>query len=115
METLRQLSAMGIRLSIDDFGTGHSSLSYLKKLPINEIKIDKSFIKGLGTNNSDEVIVQATIELAHNLGFTVVAEGIESQAILDRLKHLGCNVAQGYFISHPIPWEDLNKWITNHS
>src|SRR3972149_367867 len=115
METLRQLSAMGIRLSIDDFGTGHSSLSYLKKLPINEIKIDKSFIKGLGTNNSDEMIVQATIELAHNLGFTVVAEGIESQAILERLKHLGCNVAQGYFISHPIPWEDLNKWITNHS
>ena len=115
METLRQLSAMGMTLSIDDFGTGHSSLSYLNKLPVSEIKIDKSFIKGLGTSNSDEMIVQATIELGHNLGFTVVAEGVESKVILDRLRHLRCNVAQGFFISPPIPWEDLNIWIINHS
>ncbi len=115
METLRRLSAMGIRLSVDDFGTGHSSLAYLKKLPINEIKIDKSFIKGMETNNSDEMIVQATIELGHNLGFIVVAEGVENKEILDHLKSLGCDVAQGYFISPPISGEDLKKWISNYS
>ena len=115
METLRCLSAMGIRLSVDDFGTGHSSLAYLKKLPINEIKIDKSFIKGIGTDNSDEMIVQATIELGHNLGFIVVAEGVENKEILDRLKSLGCDVAQGYFISPPISGENLKKWISNYS
>lgn len=77
--------------------------------------VSKSFIKGIGTDNSDEMIVQATIELGHNLGFIVVAEGVENKEILDRLKSLGCDVAQGYFISPPISGENLKTWISNYS
>ncbi|MBI5756498.1 MAG: EAL domain-containing protein [Nitrospirae bacterium] len=111
MDVLTRLSGMGIRLSVDDFGTGHSSLAYLKKLPINEIKIDKSFIKGIGTDDNDTLIVQATIDLGHNLGLTVVAEGVENEEIYHRLANLGCDVGQGYFISHPISDAELKRWL----
>ena len=111
MDTLKHLNAMGIRLSVDDFGTGHSSLAYLKRLPINEIKIDKSFIKDICKDSNDTLIVQATIDLGHNLGLTVVAEGVENQDVYDRLAGLGCDIAQGYFISPPIPSAEFKEWF----
>lgn len=112
---LERLHDMGFKLSIDDFGTGYSSLAYLKKLPVHELKIDQSFIFGLMTNKDDEVIVRSTIELAHNLGLTVVAEGIESKGILDMLMILGCDIGQGYYFSRPISSEELSLWLRESS
>ena len=108
--TLNKLAELGFKLSIDDFGTGYSSLAYLKRLPVNELKIDKSFVMGMEKDESDEKIVRSTIDLAHNLGLSVVAEGVENQAILDRLTALGCDEAQGYFISKPIPHDTFVAW-----
>ena len=112
---LVRLHAMGFKLSIDDFGTGYSSLAYIKKLPVQELKIDQSFIFGLMTNEDDAVIVRSTIDLAHNLGLTVVAEGIESKEILDRLAILGCDIGQGYYFSRPISSEELSSWLHESS
>jgi len=100
---LRRLSTMGIGISIDDFGTGYSSLAYLRKLPVDEIKIDKSFVIDMLSNSNDAEIVQAAIALAHNLGLKVVAEGVEDQATGERLRELGCEYLQGYFFSKPLP------------
>ena len=111
MEVLAELRKMGIGLSIDDFGTGYSSLGYLKKLAVDEIKIDKSFVKEMAHNEDDTAIVRSTIDLAHNLGLKVVAEGVESQETLDRLAALGCDEAQGYHISRPIPAPELTRWM----
>lgn len=111
MEILTQLTIMGIRFSIDDFGTGYSSLGYLKRLPVDEIKIDKSFVIGMIADESNAVIVHSIIDLAHNLGLKVVAEGVENQEILDRLISLGCDAAQGYLLSRPIPKEELTDWL----
>jgi diguanylate cyclase (GGDEF)-like protein len=110
LATLTRLGAMGIRLSIDDFGTGYSSLSYLKKLPVDEIKIDRSFITDLA-RHGDETIVRSTIDLAHNLGLTVVAEGVETRATWDRLAALGCDAAQGFYISPPLPFDEVTTWL----
>jgi diguanylate cyclase (GGDEF)-like protein/PAS domain S-box-containing protein len=112
METLQRLSDMGIQLSIDDFGTGYSSLGYLKRLPVNEIKIDKSFVMEMMKDPDDVMIVRSTIELTHNLGLKVVAEGVESKEVLDQLTTLGCDGAQGYYISRPISASELNVWFT---
>ena len=101
LQVLTRLSKMGLRLAVDDFGTGYSSFSYLRKLPVHEIKIDKSFIDDM-VEDGDEVIVQSTIELAHNLGLTCVAEGVQDEATLERLAMLGCDTAQGDFISPPL-------------
>jgi predicted signal transduction protein with EAL and GGDEF domain len=109
---MTRLDQMGVRLSIDDFGTGYSSLSYLKQLPVDEIKIDRSFVMEMNSNDSDSVIVRATIDLAHNLGLRVVAEGVENRETLLMLSRLGCDLAQGYFISHPIPCDTLVTWMT---
>lgn len=95
METLKNLSSMGIKLSIDDFGTGYSSLAYLKHLPVDEIKVDKSFVMDMIEDKNDEIIVRTVINLAHNLGLLVVAEGIESKEVWDKLASLDCNTAQG--------------------
>lgn len=103
LDILRELDAMGVSLSIDDFGTGYSSLSYLKQLPVDELKIDKSFVIGMDKGNDDSVIVRSTIELAHNLHLSVVAEGVETQQMRDQLASLGCDVLQGYLFSRPIP------------
>ncbi|MEJ2564624.1 MAG: EAL domain-containing protein [Gammaproteobacteria bacterium] len=111
MNTLTQLSRMGIGLSIDDFGTGYSSLVYLKQLPVNEIKIDKSFVIDMLENNEDMVIVRSTIDLAHNMGRQVVAEGVESEEVLNILVELGCDMAQGYYISRPITANILTQWL----
>ena len=111
LETLTKLDRMGIQLSLDDFGTGYSSLSYLKKLPVSEIKIDKSFIKDMELDASDTVIVRSTIALGHNLGMKVVAEGVENIEIWELLTSLGCDASQGYFMSRPLRVEALNEWL----
>jgi EAL domain-containing protein (putative c-di-GMP-specific phosphodiesterase class I) len=107
---LHEIAEMGITLSIDDYGTGFSSLSYLKQYPVKELKIDKSFVLNMAEDKEDAIIVHSTIELAHNLGLTVVAEGVESEAILHKLKEFGCDIAQGYYISRPLPVEKFLKW-----
>jgi diguanylate cyclase (GGDEF)-like protein len=111
IEAMMRLSAMGVRITIDDFGTGYSSLAYLKKLPVSNIKIDKSFVMNMLANDNDAVIVQSTIELSHNLGLKVIAEGVETQTVWERLKELGCDAAQGYLISRPIPAPQLLQWM----
>ena len=108
--TLNRLSEMGFKLSIDDFGTGYSSLAYLKRLPVDELKIDKSFVMRMDKDDSDAKIVRSTIDLAHNLGLTVVAEGVENALIWDKLKELQCDEAQGFFMSKPLPVPDFLAW-----
>lgn len=110
-QMLIELNALGVAISIDDFGTGFSSLSYLKKLTTQCIKIDKSFVKDMVIDKSDEVIVCSIIDIAHNLGQTVVAEGIEAQDCLDRLKELNCEFGQGYFICRPLPPNEIALWM----
>ena len=110
IQILNQLDTMGIHISIDDFGTGFSSLAYLKQLPIDELKIDKSFVLEMLNNENDAVIVRSTIDLAHNLGLRIVAEGVENQEMLDLLEILKCDYAQGYHISRPIPGKEFMTW-----
>jgi len=105
---------LGVHLSIDDYGTGYSSLSRLIRLPVNEIKIDKSFVKDVKINKEDEVVVRSTIDLAHNLGLTVVAEGVEDEATMEVLRKYNCDVAQGYLISPAIPAVDFEMFLKNY-
>ncbi len=105
--TLNQLSAIGFKLSIDDFGTGYSSLAYLKRLPVDELKIDRSFVMAMETDEDDAKIVRSTVDLAHNLGLSVVAEGVETGAAMARLAGLHCDEAQGYHMSRPIPAAEM--------
>ena len=107
---LNRLSDLGFKLSIDDFGTGYSSLAYLKRLPVDELKIDKSFVMGMEAGEDDAMIVRSTIDLAHNLGLSVVAEGVETAGLMQRLQDLGCDEAQGYHISRPLPVEAFWEW-----
>jgi EAL domain-containing protein (putative c-di-GMP-specific phosphodiesterase class I) len=100
---LERLAAMGIRLSIDDYGTGHSSLAYLRRLPVHELKIDRSFITHLAENDDDLQVVRSTIDLAHHLGLRVVAEGIEDAGSLKLLQTYGCDLAQGFYLGRPAP------------
>jgi len=109
MEILKRMSEMGLQFSIDDFGTGYSSLAYLKKLPVDEIKIDKSFVINMATQEDDIVIVRSTIDLGHNLGLKVVAEGVENQATKEKLALLGCDAAQGFHLSYPLPADELSR------
>jgi EAL domain-containing protein (putative c-di-GMP-specific phosphodiesterase class I) len=111
LEIVDRLDNMGFEFSIDDFGTGYSSLAYLKKMPIKELKIDRSFVTDLLNSENDAVIVNATINLAHNLGMKVTAEGIENEETLEVLRKSGCDVAQGFHISKPISFADMNEWI----
>ena len=108
---LTRLSELGIRLSIDDFGTGYSSLAYLKRLPVRELKIDKSFVMNMIEDENDAVIVRSTIDLGRNLGLEVVAEGVQSAEIWRELDRYGCDVAQGFFLSGPLPGEELTAWL----
>jgi EAL domain-containing protein (putative c-di-GMP-specific phosphodiesterase class I) len=101
------MKQMGLRLAVDDFGTGYSSLAHLNSLPIDAIKIDKSFVIRMATETQDAVIVRSMIHLAHNLGLKVVAEGVENRQTMDMLRKMGCDMAQGYHISHPRPAEEL--------
>ncbi|CAA9587763.1 MAG: diguanylate cyclase/phosphodiesterase (GGDEF & EAL domains) with PAS/PAC sensor(s) [uncultured Thermomicrobiales bacterium] len=105
--TLAALRAHGVRVAIDDFGTGFSSLSYLQRLPVDTLKVDRSFINGLGHDQENTAIVEAIITLAHPLGLQVVAEGVETTAQAAQLRALGCELAQGYLYSRPLPAVDL--------
>ena len=108
---LEQLSALGVRISIDDFGAGYTSLGQLKTLPVNELKIDKSFVMTMTEDRSNSLIVHSVVDLGHNLGLTIVAEGVESEQALAALAEFGCDVAQGYHLSRPIPATDLDTWL----
>ena len=111
LDVLVRLSELGVSLSIDDFGTGYSSLSRLRRLPVDEIKIDRSFVAHMDRERGDALIVQSTVELAHNLGLRVVAEGVETKAIWTALAELGCDYAQGYFLCRPMPPDALCAWL----
>jgi len=102
---------MGLSLSIDDFGTGYSSLTHLKQLPVNEIKVDRSFIKDMVGSDSDAAIVRSTIDMSHNFGYEVVAEGVEDEATLQLLTGLGCDMAQGFSLGSPMGPGDVAPWI----
>ena len=110
LDTVERIARMGIKLSIDDFGTGYSSLAYLKRLPVNELKIDKSFVMNMEYDQDDVTIVRSTIELGHNLGLKVVAEGIENKGVWNILKAMGCDYGQGYFMSKPMPAASFLNW-----
>jgi EAL domain-containing protein (putative c-di-GMP-specific phosphodiesterase class I) len=111
-QVLERLSAMGIRLSIDDYGTGYSSLAYLKRVPVDEIKIDRSFVMNMCDDEDDATIVRSTIDLGRNLGLEVVAEGVETEEVWSRLEKLGCTLAQGYYLSRPLPAAEFRTWLS---
>jgi EAL domain-containing protein (putative c-di-GMP-specific phosphodiesterase class I) len=111
-QVLDALADVGVGLSIDDFGTGYSSLSHLKRLPIEEIKIDRSFVMQMHVDANDFMIVRATVDLGRNLGLRVVAEGVEDLATFDRLAEFGCDEAQGYYISRPLSAVEFTRWLS---
>src|SRR3989475_1994567 len=115
LESMKRLRRAGVRFSIDDFGTGYSSLAYLQKLPVEEIKIDRSFVGQMSSEPGSAAIVRATIELGGSLGLEVVAEGVEDERTWDALKRMGCSAAQGYFIGRPMPVGELQGWMRNWS
>ena len=115
IDALSEFSQMGFGISVDDYGTGFSSLSYLSKLPVDELKIDKSFVMNIDTDPSNETIVRSTIELAHNLGLKVVAEGIETELVWNMLRSYGCDQAQGYLMSKPLPAFEIESWLSERS
>jgi len=111
LPVLRALHNLGVVLAVDDFGTGYSSLAYLRQLPVDEVKIDKSFVFGMGSDLGDLAVVRSIVELGHSLGLVVVAEGVEEDAARDQLANMGCDVAQGYLISRPLSEERLEAWL----
>jgi diguanylate cyclase (GGDEF)-like protein len=114
-EVLAALRALGVRLSLDDFGTGQASLAYLKQLPLDEVKIDRAFVTSMADDDGDAVIVRSTIDLARNLGLEVVAEGVESERVLEALVDLRCSSVQGFYLSRPLPSLELEAWLSNRS
>jgi diguanylate cyclase (GGDEF)-like protein len=111
MPSLRRLHDLGVRLAVDDFGTGSSSLAYLRRLPVHEVKIDRSFVQGMATDPGDLAIVRAVLDLARHFGLTAVAEGVESELTLGLLEEIGCDVGQGFLFSRPLPYERLEAWF----
>jgi EAL domain-containing protein (putative c-di-GMP-specific phosphodiesterase class I) len=111
IEVLAHLGVMGLSLSIDDFGTGQASLTYLKELPVEKLKIDQSFVRDIASNPDDQLIVRATIELAHTLDLKVVAEGVETLAVCEMLAEMNCDHVQGYYISRPLEAEQVSGWF----
>ena len=108
---LQRLHEMGVRIAIDDFGTGYSSLLYLKRLPASELKIDRGFVRNLAHDSEDRAIVSAIVALGQTLDLKIVAEGVETEAVWNRLSSLGCTVAQGYYLSRPVPPAELRAWL----
>jgi EAL domain-containing protein (putative c-di-GMP-specific phosphodiesterase class I) len=111
LRVLQQLHELEVQLSLDDFGTGYSSLAYLKKLPVQTLKIDLSFIRNMLNDHQDELIVESTIHLAHSLSLKVVAEGVENDALIQRLTAMGCDEAQGYHVGRPMALPQINEWM----
>ncbi|GAA1038743.1 hypothetical protein GCM10009557_55580 [Virgisporangium ochraceum] len=111
LETLTGLHRQGVRLAIDDYGTGYSSMAYLKKLPVDELKVDRSFILNMTASDNDAILVRSAIDLGHNLGLTVVAEGVETAEHVDALRLLGCDIAQGYHFARPMPAAEVVAWL----
>jgi diguanylate cyclase (GGDEF)-like protein/PAS domain S-box-containing protein len=111
-EIFAQLREMGVKVSVDDFGSGYSSLAYLKQLPVDELKIDRSFVIGITPSAEEIAIIRSAVEIGHSLGLTVVAEGVETQAAWDILAELGCDAAQGYLITRPLPARQLGRWLS---
>jgi diguanylate cyclase (GGDEF)-like protein len=111
LPVLRKLHELGVRIAVDDFGTGYSSLAYLRRLPVDEVKIDKSFVLGLASDLGDLAVVRAIVELGHSLGLGVVAEGVEQDATRDQLVEMGCDVAQGFLISRPLAPDRFDAWL----
>jgi EAL domain-containing protein (putative c-di-GMP-specific phosphodiesterase class I) len=111
LDVLAQLRRIGVRLAVDDFGTGYSSLQYLNRLPVDAIKIDKSFVRAMTGSESSTAIVRATVDLGHNLGFTVVAEGVEDRATWDAVAAASCDEVQGFLVARAMPAEDLRTWL----
>ncbi|WBB74406.1 bifunctional diguanylate cyclase/phosphodiesterase [Micromonospora sp. WMMD1128] len=109
--TLRSLRDLGVRLAVDDFGTGNSSLAQLRRLPVHEVKVDRSFVQGMATDPGDLAIVNAVVTLSQQFGLTVVAEGVESELTLELLQDIGCEIGQGYLFSRPLPYERLEAWF----
>jgi EAL domain-containing protein (putative c-di-GMP-specific phosphodiesterase class I) len=114
LATVESLSEIGVRFAVDDFGTGHSSLANLRRLPVHELKIDRSFVTPMLNEESDGVIVRSTVDLGHALGLKVIAEGVEDEITLARLEEIGCDRAQGYYFSKPIPPIDFMRWISRY-
>jgi EAL domain-containing protein (putative c-di-GMP-specific phosphodiesterase class I) len=114
MGVLGELSSAHVRSSLDDFGTGYSSLAYLKRLPVHELKIDRSFISDLHSSRRDESIVNAIIDLSHGLGLIVVAEGIETAETFEALRDRGCDRGQGYQLQRPLPATEMTHWLREH-
>jgi EAL domain-containing protein (putative c-di-GMP-specific phosphodiesterase class I) len=110
-DVLTRLREAGIQIAVDDFGTGYSSLSYLRDLPIDELKLDRSFVLPMAHDVRAASLVASTIDLAHSLGLRMVAEGVESSVAYDELARYGCDHAQGFFMSHPIPALELDRWL----
>ena len=111
LEILGRLNTMGVQIAIDDFGTGYSSMAHLKTLPIQELKVDRSFVSQMTSSTRDAVIVRSTVDLGRNLGLRVVAEGVEDVLTSQELDALGCDAIQGYYISRPVPPDDLINWL----
>jgi EAL domain-containing protein (putative c-di-GMP-specific phosphodiesterase class I) len=107
---LSRLKQVGVRLAIDDFGTGHSSLAYLQRLPIDELKIDRSFVRDVDTSQRRRELLSTIVQLGHNLGMTVTAEGVEREAELQVVRHAGCELVQGYFTGRPMPRAEFLRW-----
>ena len=113
-DIMKKLCGLGVRLAIDDFGTGHSSLAYLKQFPVHEVKVDRAFVRGVAESGVDLAIVRAVIEIANAIGISAVAEGVETLAQVTGLQMLGCQIAQGYFFSHPLPTSEFDELLTVH-
>jgi EAL domain-containing protein (putative c-di-GMP-specific phosphodiesterase class I) len=115
LAVLEALRDLGVNLSLDDFGTGYSPLTYLQRLPVNEVKIDKSFVTAMNTSTSATAIIRAVIDLAHTLDLTVVAEGVEDEESRRTLTLLGCDTMQGYLLSHPLTPGELSHWLDHEA
>jgi EAL domain-containing protein (putative c-di-GMP-specific phosphodiesterase class I) len=111
LAALAELRGLGVRLAVDDFGAGHASFGYLKLFPVDTLKVDRSFVAGLGHSEQDLAIVRAMVGMAHALGMRVTAEGVEQAEQLRQLRTLGCDAGQGYYFAAPLPQEDADEWL----
>jgi EAL domain-containing protein (putative c-di-GMP-specific phosphodiesterase class I) len=115
LQVLLRLREVGVGVSVDDYGTGHSSLSYLRDLPISELKLDRSFLQAVPVDTHNAAIVRSTVQLAHALGLPIVAEGVEDAEALGWLRDIGCDIGQGFHLCRPLPMDELRSWLPSHA